>query len=149
MVAAAALVVACGGGQDSPLPTGPSAITATVRIEHFGVPEAFAELGASGAACASGVGRTYVRASWRANRSYVMTADAGDPHHWVIEFDDVPIGRRVTLQLHDPLACGENASGEVTRLSILVNGVPLSYRHEASNRRGYSFTVGVGGALRR
>ena len=113
---------------------------ATVRIEHFGVPEAFAQVDDDEAvqACVAGVGRTYVRASWRSNHSYVMTQDEDDPQHWVIEFDDVPVGRRVTIQLYDPLACTESPSGEVTRLRILANGVPLAHRVEANTGRGFS-----------
>ena len=143
-------VFGCGASQEGPLPTGPSPIVATVRIEHFGVPEAFSGLEENehAEACMSTVGRTYLRASWRSNHSYVMTPDEGDPHHWVIEFDDVPVGKRVMVQIHDPLACGESPSGEVTGLRILVNGLPLAHRVDASTGRGYSFTVAVGGSVR-
>jgi len=134
-VSALAVVMVCGGGcggggsSGSPIPTGPSAVSAEVEFEYGAIFSSTDVPSTEGLGC-SGVARIYP--SWW-GFTHATMIPAG-PGNWVALFEDVPVGGQ-SVRIEPPIGC--------TTTGVAANALPLSVAENST----FTFTVHPNGSV--
>ena len=145
MIAAIASLTlsACDEAPDSPS----QSTVAAVRIVFLGSTARRSDLPASAQGCVAGVGATHIHPSWRSFAGIPL--QPVPPDRYEINFNDVPIGTRVSFRVNDQNSCDENATGAVTR-NIFVNDMRLIQNTTTpgnGDEPGYALTVAANGTI--
>ena len=129
-------------------PVSPTESTvAVVRIVFLGSTTRRSDLPTSAQGCVSGVGATHIHPSWR-NFAGIPLQPV-PPDRYEINFNDVPIGTRVSFRINDQNSCDENATGAVTR-NVLANDIRLVQNTTTpgnGDEPGYALTIGANGGV--
>jgi hypothetical protein len=147
---AAVLSIAALGCDETKSPSSPSrsgAAVAAVRIVFAGSTTRRADLPASAAACAGGVGATHIHPSWRSFEAIPL--QPVPPDRYEIAFTDVPVSTRVSFRINDQNSCDENPTGAVTR-NIFVNDLRVVQNTTTpgnGDEPGFAFTVAPNGTV--
>ena len=137
-------LAACGGDT----PTGTTQDGDAVVLSYRASTRPRSDLPPSAQVCVTAVGETHVHVTWRNPDYFPLRAVAAE--RWELPLNDAPVGRRLSLLIHDGNACDRNPTGAATH-DVYVNDVLLiqtvTVTTGSGAEPGLSFSVDASGRV--